>query len=108
MEPISKLEVDRPLEEFTKLGLIGPPPIRQRWRSASPKELAGRLRPWTPKQVRTRFERLRRNELITAERLAANGPWHYKLPEAFDGRRSVFDAVPPVEELVAAVAHGTE
>jgi hypothetical protein len=49
--------------------------------------------------VRTHFDRLRRDKLITAERDHGNGPWRYELPEELTESPSPFNTLPPAQEL---------
>ena len=88
-------------ERFQRMGLVRRPPPRDRWRNVEAAALAGCLRPWTAKQVRTHFDQLRRSGMITAERAAANGPWRYALPEELQGRRDAYRRLPTAAELIA-------
>jgi hypothetical protein len=81
------------------MGHVRRPPSRETWRSASASSLAASLRPWSLKQVRTHFERLHRDGLITAERKVANGPWRYELPEELANVSHPFQNLPSVHEL---------
>ena len=88
-------------ERFQRMGLMRRPPPRDGWRNVEAAVLAECLRPWTAKQVRTHFDQLRRNGMITAERETANGPWRYALPEALQGRRDAYRRLPTAAELIA-------
>jgi hypothetical protein len=88
-------------ERFQRMGLMRRPPPRDRWRNVEAAAIAGCLRPWTAKQVRTHFDQLRRTGMITAEREAANGPWRYALPEELQGRRDAYRRLPTAAELIA-------
>jgi len=85
---------------YCRMGLARRPPRRDAWSTATPAYLATNLRPWSLKQVRTHFDRLRREGLITAEREQGNGPWRYELPEELADGPSPFRNMPPVGELV--------
>jgi hypothetical protein len=63
------------------------------------KELASWLLAWSLKQVRTRFDYLRRNGIIAAVRHTRNGPWQYQIPEHFVGGKSSFSVLPSPEAL---------
>ena len=65
-------------EWYCRMGPGRRPPHRAAWDTASLDSLAANLRPWSVKQVRTHFDRLRRAGLITAEREVGNGPWRYE------------------------------
>ena len=88
-------------ERFQRRGLMRRPPPRDGWRNVEAAALAECLRPWTAKQVRTHFDQLRRNGMITAERETANGPWRYALPEELQGRRDTHRRLPTTAELIA-------
>jgi hypothetical protein len=85
---------------YCRMGLVRRPPGRDAWSTTSPASLVANLRPWSLKQVRTHFDRLRREGLITAEREHGNGPWRYALPEELADGSSPFHNMPPVEQLV--------
>lgn len=86
-------------EIFRRMGLVGRPPGEREWSRRDASVLAGMLRRWSYKQVRTHFEVLRHRDMITAEREQANGPWRYLLPEELSTWTSAFRLLPPVEEL---------
>ena len=60
--------------------------------------LSALLESWTPKQVRTCFDRLRKLELLTAERAPVNGPYRYVLPESLSVAANRFSVLPPPDE----------
>ena len=86
-------------DSFLRMGTIGAPVSDRVWRQASARELARRLRPWSEKQVRGHFDRLRRDGLITAERDTANGPWRFEVPEGLSDVCSPFSDLPTAEQL---------
>lgn len=86
-------------EWYCRMGLVRRPPDRDAWSTASPASLAANVRPWSVKQVRTHFDRLRRDGLITAEQEHRNGPWRYELPEELIDASSPFHDLPPVARL---------
>lgn len=61
------------------------------------------LTTWSDKQVRTHFHQLVKEELITAERKPANGPWLYKLPKRLATYGNVFAQLPSPEEVENAL-----
>jgi hypothetical protein len=85
-------------ERFRQMGLRRRTSADQ-WCRSTTKDLVSRLHLWTPKQVRTHFDRLRKENLITAERENANGPWYYGLPEQLSNVNSHFRSLPTPEEL---------
>lgn len=89
---------------FLRMGIAGPPVSHRVWRESSARELARRLRPWSEKQVRVHFDRLRRDGLITAERDTANGPWRFAVPEGIADGFSPFADLPTAEQLAADCA----
>lgn len=88
-------------ERFQRMGLMGEPPRRERWQGTDVPTLIDCLRPWTAKQVRTHFDQLSRDGMITAERQTANGPWRYTLPEELQGRYGAYRGLPTAAELLA-------
>lgn len=88
-------------DQFEKLGLARRPPLKSEWKQLPSQSLAQLLRPWSIKQIRTRFDILRRQGLITAERDHANGPWRYDLPEELSAGGSMFADLPSAQELQA-------
>ncbi len=86
-------------EWYCRMGLVHEPPDRDAWLTASVASLVANLRPWSVKQVRTHFDRLHRDGLITAEREHENGPWRYELPEEFSDSLNPFHDLPPVTQL---------
>ncbi len=86
-------------EWYCRMGLVRQAPNRDAWSTASPASLAANVRPWSVKQVRTHFDRLRRDGLITAEQEHRNGPWRYELPEELTDASSPFRDLPPIQEL---------
>jgi hypothetical protein len=89
-------------EQFVRLGLVRRPPARDRWSSEPMEALVSCLRGWSVKQVRSHFDQLHRASLISAERLQANGPWLYRLPEELTNRSMPFRGLPTAEEFGAA------
>ncbi len=58
---------------------------------------------WSMKQVRKRFDHLRREGFIDAERVpAGNGPWVIHLPEELKPLPGEFQGLPPVDRLAEA------
>jgi len=86
---------------FRKMGLTGKQVSDHVWKQSSARELARRLRPWSVKQVRTHFDRLHKDGLITAEREASNRPWRYRLPEELSDPSSPFSDLPTAQDLEA-------
>ncbi|TVS21001.1 MAG: hypothetical protein EA424_01120 [Planctomycetaceae bacterium] len=86
---------------FLRMGTIGASVSDRVWRQASARELARRLRPWSVKQVRGHFDRLRQEGLVTAERDTANGPWRYEVPDELSDASSPFSELPTAHELAA-------
>jgi hypothetical protein len=68
--------------------------------------LTSSLRSWSYKQIRTHFDRLVRDEFITAERPLRNGPWKYTLPEQLTSR-SAFHNLPSPATIRTALAAGS-
>lgn len=67
-------------------------------------EIARLLIAWTMKQVRKRFDRLRREGFIDAERIPpGNGAWIIHLPEALKPLPGEFQDLPTVERVAEAV-----
>ena len=87
-------------EHFQRMGLVRRPP-RDEWQRAEANSLLGCLRPWSAKQVRTHFDKLRRAGMITAKREYPSGPWQYELPEELESRTSVFRRLPEPAELIS-------
>ena len=88
--------VDAGHAQYLRMGCVGEPIAEPNWRRSRPRELARRLKPWSIKQVRTRFDRLYQRGLITAERPQANGPIHYEIPEELSNVRSPYARLPSV------------
>jgi predicted transcriptional regulator len=86
---------------FRRMGLTGKQVSDLVWKQSSARELARRLRPWSVKQVRTHFDRLQKDGLITAEREASNRPWRYRLPEELSDPSSPFSGLPTAQDLEA-------
>ena len=86
-------------DSFVKMGLAMRPPRRNEWVRHSLRSLVRCLRIWSIKQVRTHFDQLRCQGLITAERDAANGPWRYELPDELCCSASPYENLPSAEEL---------
>jgi hypothetical protein len=86
---------------FERLGLIRQSAPKKEWRRLPAQALTRFLRPWSLKQIRTHFDILRRQGLITAEREHANGPWRYELPDELRTDESLFADLPTAQELEA-------
>lgn len=86
-------------EWYRRMGLVRRPVDANAWSTTSVDSLASNLRSWSVKQVRTHFDRLRRDGLITAERDHGNGPWRYELPEELTDASCPFRSLPPVTSL---------
>ena len=86
-------------EWYCRMGLVHRPPNRNAWSTASPASLASNLCPWSVKQVRTHFDRFRRDGLLTAERDHENGPCRYELPDELTDVSSPFHDLPPITRL---------
>jgi hypothetical protein len=84
---------------YGRMGLLRRASDRRSWMRTPVDDLAAGLRPWSAKQVRTHFDRLRRDGMITAEREHGNGPWRYELPEELADGSSPFHSLPAVREL---------
>ncbi|MBA4066675.1 MAG: hypothetical protein C0501_23810 [Isosphaera sp.] len=69
------------------------------WPARDAGRLAALLRPWSPKQVRTTFERLTREGMIASQRIAENQPYRYVLPDRLRSRHSPFRLLPTVSEV---------
>jgi hypothetical protein len=89
-------------ERFRQMGLVRRSPDRDAWRRTGVNALIAYLRPWSAKQLRTHFERLRRQGMITAEREHGNGPWRYTLPEDLAARSNAYRNLPRIEGAAAA------
>jgi hypothetical protein len=74
------------------------------WPNRDVAQLASLLIEWTPKQVRTRFDRLARDGLIGRSRESENGPLLFTLPEVLATRGEGFDRLPPPADVEAALA----
>jgi hypothetical protein len=62
---------------------------------------------WSMKQVRDRFDRLRRQGFIDAKRVPpGNGPWIMQLPEELKPLPSEFQGLPTIERITATVRPG--
>lgn len=85
---------------FRRMGLVRQPPIESAFMKSEPQRLTMMLRSWSPKQVRTQFDALRKSGLITGERKAGNGSWEYRIPEELNAVSSPFDNLPKAEELM--------
>jgi hypothetical protein len=94
-------------EWYCRMGLVRRPPDRNDWGAASLGSLTASLRPWSAKQVRTHFDRLRRDGLITAERDFGNSPWRYELPDELTDTSSLFRNLPPAQELLGGEPDAT-
>lgn len=59
---------------------------------------------WSFKQARTRFERLRKSNLIEARRKAANGPYEYVLPDELRSAQAPYAHLPSADAVRQALA----
>ena len=84
-------------QHFRRMGLMRRPPERDAWQRAEVDTLIACLRFWGPKEVRTRFDKLRRAGMISAEREHGNGPWRYVLPENLAERSGAFRRLPTIQ-----------
>lgn len=84
-------------ERFRRMGLVRRPPEAETWRRAEVDTLTAYLRPWSAKQIRTNFDRLRKAGMISAEREHGNGPWRYALPEDLAERTGAFRRLPTIQ-----------
>lgn len=64
------------------------------WPSRDADALADLLLPWSPKQVRTIFDKLKGGGFIEAARATKNGPWVYSLPEVLARPSAAFSTLP--------------
>lgn len=96
IEYLQRTDVGYP--QYRRMGCVGEPIAEPNWRRSRPRELARRLKPWSIKQVRTRFDRLYQRGLITAERPQPNGPIHYEIPEELANIRSPYSRLPAVRQ----------
>ena len=87
-------------ERFEAMGLVRRPPSRNSYGAMTVDELTAYLRPWSAKQVRTHFDRMRRDGMIGAEREHDNGPWRYALPEELSRRHFAFRGLPTAQALL--------
>ncbi len=85
------------LPQYSQMGCAGEPLSESSWRRFSTRQLARRLRSWSGKQVRTHFERLQQRGLVAAERLQANGPWQYVIPEELENVQSPYFRLPTIQ-----------
>lgn len=94
------------LKEFGFLKLVGSIDGQM---AIDAKEIRRSLIGWSPKQVRMRFNRLRKQGFIDAERdPPGNGPWVYRLPESLRSLPGEFQSLPSVELVrCSARAEGT-
>lgn len=83
-------------DRFIQLGIIGDTPRKNSWERKPTAALTALLRSWSPKQVRTHFDRLHREGLITAARNYNNGAWLYQLPESLTTASNRFANLPQV------------
>ena len=89
------------------LGLIKRLPEGTTPTSLGREGIAGLMVTWSMKQVRQRFDRLRREGFIEAERFpAGNGPWVIQLPEELKPLPGEFQGLPPVERVAEACRPG--
>lgn len=82
-------------EAYRRLGLIREAPRSESWpEGPSEQEWCRRLQSWTEKMVRTHFDSLREQGIISAERPRANGPWIYQVPHELQVTRSILSNLP--------------
>ena len=55
---------------------------------------------WTEKQIRTRFDRLKKDGLVDSQRPVLNGPIQYPIPTELADQRSPFVNLPHEDELI--------
>lgn len=90
-------------EALSSLGLFRRLPAGTSPGSLDRGAIAGLMVTWSMKQVRKRFDRLRREGFIEAERVpAGNGPWVIHLPEELKPLPGEFQGLPPVERVAEA------
>lgn len=88
------LASDVGFEKFKTLGTSRKLDDRLEWPTRDTKTLADLLLGWSPKQVRTHFERLLAQGIITGFRSSNNQPWVYALPESLADAASPFRSLP--------------
>ena len=86
-------------ELFQKMGLACRLPTEQEWKNQETNFLRNLLRSWSYKQIRSHFDILRRDGLITGERERVNAPWLYRLPDELSITASPFHRLPTREDL---------
>jgi hypothetical protein len=87
------------------LGFLGRVPSIEGPGAVDARTIRNLLVGWTPKQVRARFDRLRSQGFIVAERdPPGNGPWVYQLPKSLRALPCEFQSLPPVELVVESRA----
>jgi hypothetical protein len=86
-------------QRYVRMGLVRQPPSTSLFSDTKLPKLTSILRSWSPKQVRTQFQALRKSGLISGEREAGNGPWQYRLPEELEVSSSPFCTLPTVGEV---------
>jgi hypothetical protein len=91
------------VEAFQRLGLKQDLPPDFSWPSEV-RSLAKFLRPWTMKQVRDRFLRLRQRGFVDTDRSAGNAALRYRLPRELIDLASPYQELPSVERLVEWLA----
>lgn len=82
------------LDDFKKLGTKHGLHKEWQWPPTAPETLPNLLHEWSPKQVRTHFERLLKEGFITGSKTAGNQSWVYQLPEAMSKPDSPFKSLP--------------
>ncbi len=82
-----------------RMGYCRHAPTRNEWRTSGAEVVLPQLITWSPKQVRTHFDRLHSAKLVSAEREHDNGPWRYVLPEELSTAVSPFHDLPNVTDL---------
>ncbi|MCH7988939.1 MAG: hypothetical protein IID46_07280 [Planctomycetes bacterium] len=92
---------------FQRMGLVRRPPNERDFKSSDSRTLAGMLRSWTSKQVRSSFEILYKSGLISGAREHGNGPWQYELPEELSTVSSPFRSLPTASEVFAETGPST-
>lgn len=86
-------------EAIRRMGFSRNPPTREQWRASVAESVVSQLLAWSPKQVRTHFDRLHKAGFVSAEREHDNGPWQYVLPEELSTAVSPFHSLPTAADL---------
>ena len=82
-------------QTYRSLGLVRSIEESENWPDdRSEEDWCKLLQPWTDKLVRTHFDSLRKQGIISAERRKANGPWVYRVPHELQAARSILANLP--------------